>query len=241
MINIYWAPWHHPSVYSERHLSYKKKPYWLIEEFNQKNNTSNKVDNFYKCPAFVNLVKNTLVLSNTSNIDINITADGTIVNNDNEEKSHAPGLFSIKSPSEVNARTVNYSCNWIFFADKPVDIVSSPAYMHNTGLPACGYYVPGTFDISKWFRPLEFAFQMWPGSTKFKMAEDDPLMYVKFNTEEKINLQEFYMTPEIYSISNSCVSLKNFSRVKALNKLYEVFRGSGMREKLLTEIQKNII
>jgi hypothetical protein len=113
--------------------------------------------------------------------------------------------------------------------------------MHKTELTNSGYYVPGTFDISKWFRPLEFAFQLWPGENNFKAAEDDPLLYVKFDTEEKLNLQEFYMTPEIYSISNSCISLKNFSRVKALNKLYDIFRGSGMQNKLLKEIQKNII
>lgn len=242
MINVYWAPWHHPSVYPDRFISYKDDPTWLIEKFTKNVNKGNRLDNFYKCPAFVDQVKNTLVLYNTSDIDVSITRENNIKNNLGDNlKNHSVNLFNIKAPSELDAHTVSYSCNWIFFADKPVTITTTPTYMHDSGLSKYGYYVPGTFDISKWFRPLEFAFQLWPGVFDFKSNESDPLLYVKFNTEEKINLQKFYMTQEIYDISNSCISFKKFSKVKALNRLYELFKSSGQQQRLLSKIRENLI
>ena len=102
-------------------------------------------------------------------------------------------------------------------------------------------YVPGTYDISKWFRPVEFAFQLWPGVNEFKSVENEPLMYMKFNTEEKIKLHQFKLTDEINGYAKGCMAMKKFSKIKALNSLYDVFLGNKYNKELLELIKKNVI
>ena len=239
MINVYWSPWHHFDVYHERNLSYDD-PKWLIEEITKKSNRSNQADNFFKCPAAINQFKNTLVCRNTSDVDVEFV-NGGIENRLQSPRINSQVLVSIKPASVLGARTICYSCNWVFFADKPVHITTSSPYAHRTDMNNYGYYVPGTYDISRWFRPVEFAFQMWDGVDEFRSKEGDPLIYVKFNTDEKINLQRFELTKEIYNISKSCMSLKKFSNIKQLNKLYDIFTRNKTNKLLLNEIKRNVL
>lgn len=240
MINVYWSPWQNNlQTLEERMLSYKE-PRWLVEEMEPSINHQNVVDNFFKCPAFVNQAKNTLVLHNTSDVHMKIE-NFNIVNQNKDPRNNSDVLFKVKSPSLKNSYTINYSCNWIFFADKPLHITTSVPYMHKTVHSDYGYYVPGTYDISKWFRPVEFAFQLWPGETEFRSVENEPLIYVKFNTDEKVKLHQFNTTNEIEAYSRACIHMKRFSKIKALNSLYEVFLGKKYNEQLLKLIKKNVV
>lgn len=239
MINVYWTPWQSTKeTFSERVFSYKD-PTWLLEELSDSINHENKVDNFFKCPGVLDHLKNTLVLRNTSDIHVRIENNCIAVFND--ERNHSSVLFQVKSPSVKNSFTVNYSCNWIFFADKPLTVTTSAPFMHRTVHSQYGYYVPGTFDISKWFRPVEFAFQMWDNVNEFRSVEGEPLIYVKFNTEEKINLKRFNITDEINTYAKGCMAMKKFSKIKALNSLYEVFLGNKADKHLINEIKKNLV
>ena len=114
-------------------------------------------------------------------------------------------------------------------------------YMHKTPVTDAGFYVPGRFDISQWFRPLEYAFQLHEGNTNFKVGQGDPLMYVNFKTNEKVKLQKFFLTEELLSLSMSCVRLKNTWKQRNLNKLYDIFKGSKIKNQLIKKIKENLI
>ena len=114
-------------------------------------------------------------------------------------------------------------------------------FMHNTPVSKYGFYVPGGFDISQWFRPLEYAFQMWENCNDFKISQNDPLMYVRFNTLEKVELKKFYLTPELFDLSMSCVRIKSYWRQRNLGKLYDIFTQSKIQKKIIEEIKKNLM
>jgi hypothetical protein len=96
-------------------------------------------------------------------------------------------------------------------------------------------------NIGAWFRPLEYAFQCWPGVNEFKVDQEDPLMYLKVNTNDPVIFKKFYLTPELFDLSMSCVRLKNYWRERNLKRLYNIFNASKIRNKILNEIKKNIM
>lgn len=234
-ITVYWAPWGR-SNYSEQFLSYMQ-PVKVLDDLAAKSNNQNKYDNFFKCPAFINSAKNTYLFTSPADSDISFTGNQMI----NHLSENTQPLTCLKAESMLNALTVRYNANWIFFCEEPLYIHATPPYLHKSTVSDYGFYVPGTYDISQWFRPLEYAFQLWEGSTRFKTVQDDPLLYIKFLTDEPVKLQKFYMTDEIYNLSMSCVRLKDYRREKNLFKLYEIFKSSRIKSRILKEINSNLL
>jgi hypothetical protein len=73
------------------------------------------------------------------------------------------------------------------------------------------------------------------------VGQGDPLMYVNFKTNEKVKLQKFFLTEELLSLSMSCVRLKNTWKQRNLNKLYDIFKGSKIKNQLIKKIKENLI
>jgi hypothetical protein len=238
-ITVYWSPFGEMADYSKHFLSYKD-PVKVLDSLKPFKNTENKMDNFFNCPAFVNSVKNAYMFTSPSDADITFSGN-QIINNLSRDQLYDRATVEPKQPSMQNALSIRYNANWIMFAEEPVYIHSTPAYLHTSAVNDCGFYVPGTFDISSWFRPFEYAFQMWDGQTRFKTVQDDPLLYVNFLTDEPIILKKFYLTDELYRLSMSCVRLKNYRREKNLFKLYEIFKASKIRSRILKEIKSNLL
>lgn len=236
---VYWAPWNNPIKIHEDHLAFQN-PEKLLTNLNAQVNYENKHDNFFKCPAFINSIKNTFVFNNPKAANLTIHND-RIDDNGSLKTGFDWDNFSIKQPSYNNAHTVHLNADYIFFSEESLHIHSTPPYLHNSSIHKSGFYVPGTFDISQWFRPLEHAFQMWPGQNTFQIKEGEPLMYVNFLTEQPIVLKRFYLTEELWKMSISCVRLKYYKDEKNLTNLYKIFKASGLRKKVLQDIKLNLL
>ena len=236
---VYWAPWDNPNYYAQRFLGYSD-PINVLSDRLQKTNKENKADNFFSCPAFVNFVKNTYLFTSPGNCDLEFKEDYIIPKN-NTSVPYDNNAVVFKAPSMKNAYTIRFAAQWIFFSEDDLTIESQHPYLHKTQVSDYGFYVPGSMNISTWFRPLEYAFQCWEGVNKFKVSQNDPLMYVKFNTSENITLKKFYLTEELFNLSMSCVRLKDYWRERNLKKLYNIFEASKIRNKILKEIKQNIM
>ena len=239
MKTVYWAPWGEPASYSELFLAYDP-PIRLPDDLKFRNNKENASDNYFRCPAFVDSIRNTFLFTSPSNVDITI-GDGYLRNNLPQNVSYDQRLFTVKQASCRDAHTIRYYANWIFFSEESLVIHSTPPFMHRSPVNNTGYYVPGSFDISQWFRPLEYAYQMWDNVDTFSVRATDPLMYVNFLTDEKVELKKFYLTKELYDLSMSCVRLKTYRRDRVLSKLYNMFSTSGIKNRILKEIKNNLI
>lgn len=241
MITVYWSPWYvDHSIYTDGYLTHYEPENVYTSLVKNKDN-ANITDNFFNCHAFKNFCKNLYALKNPYTVDF-IYDHGQAVSRYQSKKTMDLAMTThLKVPSIKNSTTINYCVNWIFFADKPVEIQTMHPWMHNREMSESCYYVPGQYDISKWFRPIEVACQLFPGENTFKSKEEDPLIYAKFLTDEPIVLKKFFLTPELIELTNSCTHLKRFKAFKSLNKLYSIFTRSLLQKKILKEIQKNVI
>ena len=82
---------------------------------------------------------------------------------------------------------------------------------------------------------------MKPGQTTLKSYGGEPVVYVKFHTDDPINIKKFYLTQSLINHSKSCMNLKGFKKFINLKDLYKVFNNSFYRNRILKEIQENII
>jgi hypothetical protein len=148
-------------------------------------------------------------------------------------------FVKIKQPSILNAYTFAVRGNWIFWSEESLTMTTSPAHYHKSIFD--GYYVGGSMDIGKWFRPIEGAIQLNEGVNTVHIKRNDPIAYVKFNTEETIELKRFYMTKELEELSWGCVEYKQHDPHRGLQFLYDKFTGRGLHNVITREIKKNVV
>ena len=244
--NIYWSPWYQAEEPYDDHFLTHYPLEKVYPDLLKNKNPRNVVDNFFNCHAFKSFCKNMYMVRAPYDVNWRFLPDpngGGRVESINPNPNIIDNSFiaSIKQPSVNGSLTINYSCNWIFFADKPVQIQTFAPWMHDPEIYKTSYYVPGMYDISQWFRPFELALQMKPGQTTLKSYEGEPVVYVKFHTDEPIKVNKFYLTQSLINHSKSCMNLKRFKKFRNLKNLYQVFNNSFLRNRILKEIQENVI
>ena len=70
---------------------------------------------------------------------------------------------------------------------------------------------------------------------------NQPLFYLRFLTDKKINLKRFALTPNLDSYGKKCVDAKSyFGPRRPLDYLYEKFTKSRTRDLVLKEIKENL-
>jgi hypothetical protein len=114
--------------------------------------------------------------------------------------------------------------------------------MHKSNFCKNGYIVPGSYDISKWFRPVNPALQLYDNSDKEVQSDKgDPLMYINFKTNENVRLKRFNITQEIENIMYATTAYKKYDSNRSLSYLYDKFIQSGLNKKTLRLIKENLI
>ena len=105
----------------------------------------------------------------------------------------------------VNIRSIDdklfsYNLRYLFYTDQPLEISMTPAYLTVNEFTQNTTLVPGKFDIGQWFRPLDCSFIM--NSNQLQLKKDDTFAYIKFHTDKKINLINFYRSQNIIRLQN---------------------------------------
>ena len=112
---------------------------------------------------------------------------------------------------------------------------------HKTSAANQGFVTAGSFDISKWFRPVFLTYQMFPNQSGLVFKQGEPACYVKFNTSSKVVLKQFSINQSLLDISAGCTSLKDIAPNLPLANLYHKFTASNTNKKVLKEIQKTLL
>lgn len=234
---VYWAPWYPNENRKDLSLLYDE-PDSLLTDITKKRNKENTNSNWYRCHAMLNHASNTFILRFPFTYSFAIHKDFGIVNT-KQQVDETIEYISLREPSVKNAQTISLFNNWIFWCDEPLKITSTPSYMHPASFG--GYYVPGSFDINSWFRPLEAALQLNEGVDRFDVQRGDPFAYVKFHTDEPVILKRFYLTNEIAQLSFACINYKFNDPSRPLSYLYSKFKKHGLQRAISEAIQKNIL
>ena len=122
-----------------------------------------------------------------------------------------------------------------------------PAYYDNNDYTAKTNTITASFDIGNWFRPAgKPVFQIKKDVTSIDIKEGDALLYVKFNTTEKIKLVEFddveFNQLAERSPEYMCGTLKDHSEnIISLQKCYDYFNRFKMKRRIMKLIKRNLI
>jgi hypothetical protein len=144
--------------------------------------------------------------------------------------SHIPNII----PREVRAINRAKMLQLIFIPEnnESVMVTSLPLILDPNPLAI----IPGTFDISKWVRPIEIAIQIHD-EEKVVFKRDDPLMMIKFtsNNNDSIQLEQKIIDENVIALTSACVRVKNTNPSLNLKSLYKMadFYVSKMRKIIL--------
>jgi hypothetical protein len=192
------------------------------------------VDSYRSCYASQAFFKNTYVLNNAIDLSVTISDDGkTITPNDG---------FILPRPAAYNGQhTITIDYAWLFFTEDDIEIAQYPPYLHNPTAIKYGTVHAGAFNISKWFRPIVAQYTLWKNVNTFEIKSGEPMMYLDFKTNNKVELKRFELTPEIAEIAGGSFDFKSLLPKTPMEELYRRFTRSKRNKRLLQLIQQNLL
>jgi hypothetical protein len=190
-------------------------------------------DSYRSCYAAQSFFKNTYVLTNPINLSINVLDNKTIAPND--------GFILPRLSAYSGQYTITLDYSWLFFTEDDIEAAMYPPYLHNPTTTKHGTLHAGSFNISKWFRPMVPQYTLWKNVNTFESTAGEPLMYIDFKTDNKIELQQFELTSEIYEIAKGSLDFKLLKPKTTMQELYYRFTTSKRDKRLLQLIKQNLL
>lgn len=190
---------------------------------------------YHSCTALQHFMKNAYYLDMPFDVDLELNEVGTI------KPFFRSGWFRERGNSMVGAFNVDFLYELLFFSEEPLEMSLTTPYLHQTDIPKYGFWCSVKWDISSWFRPAVFIFQFWPGVRELKIKKGEPFAYLQFHTDRPIAFKQVTLTQNLLNISEACSRHKFAFPKESLQKLYERFRYSGVRDILLKEAKKNVV
>jgi hypothetical protein len=212
-------------IQKRRNVSKKGKPNWSPTDYQS-------------CTALHTLTKNLFFVTAPLDTVVELDNEGNIISVTPE--SHRV-FFTERLSSIEDAFSVDFFRSYFLFCEETLEVSITPPYMHENSQSQEGFISAIKFDISKWFRPFVFIYQLWPNKTKLTFKAGEPIAYLHFNTDKKVIFKQFKLTEEILNVSNACLEHKKFVPFEPMNKLYERFTGTNLYTRLLKEIKNNLI
>jgi len=234
---IYWSIWTFPNRLPLINMVCEK-PELVLNTLPSEHES--KENSYRRCYGSKNKFLNTYVLKSP------ITASAKIVGHSfppyvEDDVQNKSNMFILQKPAFKNIHSIEYDFKWIFFSEESIKMHVYQPYMHQTEAFKYGYVASGSYDIGKWFRPVNATYNLWEGNDYISVKQNDPLIYLDFDIDEKVELREFSINQEILDISQACLGYKNYRPNQPFSKIYEVFEKSGNRKRLINEIKKSII
>jgi hypothetical protein len=197
------------------------------------NNRSSQIN---YCPAFNDNLKNLYAIRSLYDYEFYMNNGNLTSPNYNQEfyndhvliRSYEKKFFSFKN-------------SYIFFTDAPslkTTFYEFPYLEDNNVTQRC-IPVAGQFDIGKWFRGTEFAFYLKQGYNSFKIERGEIYSYVRFHTDEKINLVEFQYSDKLKQYNQE--RFEAISKIPRLKKLENYYKMLRHKQLILKEIKENIL
>ena len=191
-----------------------------------KNNSSFKdkaSGNMLTCPATLETIKNAYVLKAPFDVSITKHADGSC------EILH----FGKNTPPHLHVQF--HDCfSWFFYSEKSINITVYPPFLH----PECLAGACGSYNISKWFRPVSGSIHM--DSLNFvTIKRGQAIAYAFF--DKPVDFVRFEMTNKLQDIGAASAFLKNVTTKNKLQALYDMASTNKINKRVLREIKRNIL
>jgi hypothetical protein len=243
MKTVYWAPF--PEAESNQHVSELKyaEPESILKDLKSAEFFG---PNASKCPAIIDEGKNTFKILSPVEIDVTFNEDFTRFESRYQQDfnflQHFIGPFGPDKVIQLAAPT------YLFYCEEPLLITQLPPYYEQSKFVENCLGLSATFNINSWFRVVKPAFKLRDNSRTISMDTDTALMYLKFNTEDKINLVRFDAS-SFYKENNDI--LKNMLAFKfhkknpfvptKLSEGYQAFLKARYDKKVIKIIKDNLL
>jgi len=192
--------------------------------------------NFFYCPSFKDLAKNTFVLKNP------IAGGYEVVNNKVIPTTQRNVPAWIQHPPSMGGQTVvEYDMHYLFFSEDDIEMSLTSPWFENSPFMKYGTIVPGKLNISKWFRHINLEFNLHRNVIRFETQKDESLGYVTFNTDKQVKLVRFEMTDKLRSYSRSASNSSTWESWIPLADRYKRFMATQTNKLVLNEIKKNLV
>jgi len=205
--------------------------------------TSKKVNvestaNMLLCPAVRDALKNTWAVGSNKSFEVNYDSDLV------PSYKGIDDLVVTRKPSFEKTNIFNIRLSSYFFSQESVMAKVTAPYFHKVEYQKNGTFVGGKYDIGKWLRPIEAEIMTWDEKGIINFVENQPVYYIEFLTEEKIDLIPFELTETLVVLSEGLINspLQTKENLQgSLNSRYEAFERSSYKEAILEEIKGNLV
>lgn len=226
-IKVYWAC-------LEQEWLRAKKPEPVYESFV-------KSKKFYQtniqyCPAFRQSLENVFQLRSIYDYNFSIVNESAF--SDLYDQTFFNEHVLIRSMDE---KCFSFQQYYVFITDDDSLHMTANMYplLENNAITDNCIIFPGTYDIGRWYRNLEFGFALKNNCQKFEIRENDVYAYLKFHTDKKIDLIQYRHNEKLAELMKDCIWSREFKlKFKKLDEFYFMFKTKKM---ILNEIKRNVI
>jgi len=188
-----------------------------------KNLLKQKTTDYLKCPAFIEICKNTYVITSPFDMEININKENKYVSS-----SFSQSLFDVycrnrlEQTKSSDLPLITLPPHYVIYSDEDVMIELLPCFLQTKD--KAWNIVPGTFNIGKWIRPIEFVLEILNNQDSLSIKSGDPLFYIKFRTpnNSKVELIRVPMTKKLNDAIITTIGVKAIKQNLSLKTLYKM-------------------
>lgn len=217
-----------------------EKPESVLKDLSEQGTFFGEESSMYsQCPGYTNFFKNMFIVR--APVDINLKYE---VNNDGNVRIYMEDkdqYFYDKhvTVKKYSAKQQIIHLNWhrYLFSESSLQVSQIQPFFHKNGL-SDHYVATGTYDISKWIRPFYPNITLNSGELNIKRG--DVLYYLKFHTEDKVNLKYFEKTDRIEELKEECIGVKSECPGLRLKTLYKMFAKGDYNKRIIKEIKNNL-
>lgn len=244
-VTVYWAPHSTPTdegignwnmLYEDPQTLFK---YWTQHEIKEEEEAS-----MIQCPAFANISRNTYVFNCPIDFSFAFKAHSTIghqIELTPLTKEYVSAFIPRNQTMHIGPN-MELAMRLHMFSEEPLEIMLTGPYLHKTEYTKYGLLTSGQFDIGQWFRPINCEIQLFGQEGEIHFKKDEPLFYVKFLTDKKIELKRFELTEEIDTYARKCIGAKGIYGLRnPLSFYYNKFNKTRTRDIVLKKIKENLI
>ena len=231
-ITIYWAC-------NENEWLRAEAPEPIYKNFVK--NSKNQNNNIIMCPATKNYMQN--IFSIKSFYEYDFTVDLSDKTKEVSTNKYTQNFFdnhvTVRSKED---KLFSFLQRFVFFTEEKSLLMSGGIFpfLENNNITNRCIVIPGTFDIGRWFRQLEFAFYLKNEYNEFKIEENEILQYIKFHTKEKIIFKQFKINNQIQYFLNDVDNAKSSRKLK-VRLLEDYYLMMKHKQQIIKEIKKNLI
>lgn len=220
-MKVYWTPWceyQKGDLRTPECMILFEEPTPVYKELSPSRDMGS--DNYFKCPAFIDLCKNTYVVKAPFDLDVHYNQLNETLHISQAQDIY--DLYCTNRPKGPNARKIiTLPPRYLFYSDDDIMMESLPCFLQNSKIK--WDLIPGKYNIGKWIRPIDFTIELHDEHHTLHFKKNDPLFYIRFTTknDDKIELERVEFTKQLYDLGDACTAVKKRQGDTPLKTLYE--------------------